>query len=69
MNFSESIKTRYKDKGWSEAELARRAGVSRSGLNEVITGKAKIDLNRLIKVAKALDCDVWVLVKEAEEAG
>jgi transcriptional regulator with XRE-family HTH domain len=66
MNFSKSIKSRYKAKGWSESELARRAGISRSGLNEVITGKANIDLPRLIKVAKALDVNVWELVKEAE---
>ena len=67
MNFSNPIKNRYKAKGWSESELARRAGISRSGLNEVVTGKAKIDLPRLIKVAQALDVNVWELVKEAEQ--
>ena len=67
MNFSNPIKSRYKAKGWSESELARRAGISRSGLHAIVPGKAKIDLPRLIKVAQALDVNVWELVKEAEQ--
>ena len=69
MNFSKPIKKRLKAKGWSQAELARRTGISKSGLSEVMTEKASMDLNRLVRVAKALETNVWRMVKEAEQNG
>lgn len=66
MKFDAVIQERLAAKGWSQAELARRAGISKAGLNEVINGKAKVNLTRLISIAKALNVSVWKLVKEAE---
>ena len=67
MKFSKPINDRRIKKGWSQAELARRALINKAGLCEVLSGKAKIDLPRLIKIAQALDVNVWELVKEAEQ--
>ena len=67
MKFDAVIQERLTAKGWSQAELARKAGISKAGLNEVLKGKADINLNRLIKIAAALKVNVWKLVKEAEK--
>ena len=66
MNFSDGINERLKAKGWSQAELARRASISKAGLCNALKGESNIDLPRLIKIAKALNTNVWKLVKEAE---
>ncbi len=50
-------------KGWSQAELARRAGVRRAMLNELEAGKRqRIDLGILEKLAAALGVDPAILL-------
>lgn len=41
-------------KGWSQAELARRAGVAASVVNRTERGETDISLSTLEKIAKAL---------------
>lgn len=43
------------DRGWSQAELAKRAGVSRPWLSEVEGGKPKAESGRILAVLDALD--------------
>ena len=50
-------------KGWSQAELARRSGVSQSTISRLEAGTTpSIDLNNLEKLASALGCDPGYLV-------
>jgi HTH-type transcriptional regulator/antitoxin HipB len=41
-------------RGWTQAELARRAGVSRLWLNEVEQGKPRAQVGLVFQVANAL---------------
>ena len=66
-----AIEVRIKElrelKGWSQAELARRSGVSQSTISRLEAGTTpSIDLNNLENLAKALRCDPgYLIVKKA----
>ncbi len=50
-------------KGWTQAELARRAGIRRATVNRIENARVKaIDLEVLEKRAKALGCDPGYLI-------
>ncbi len=50
-------------KGWTQAELARRAGIRRATVNRIENARVKaIDLEVLEKLAKALGCDPGYLI-------
>lgn len=68
MDFKTAIEKRLKAKGWRASELARRAGVSKSGLSHVLNNKEKPNLYRLIRIAEAFKEPVWRIVKDAEKA-
>ncbi|OMF54658.1 hypothetical protein BK138_15985 [Paenibacillus rhizosphaerae] len=43
-------------KGWTQAEFARRMGVTRQFVNDLISGKAKMSFEFAINAAHLLDC-------------
>jgi len=43
------------DLGWTQAETARRAGVSRKWLSDFETGKATVDLAAVLRLVDVLD--------------
>jgi HTH-type transcriptional regulator / antitoxin HipB len=43
------------DRGWSQAEVARRAGVSRKWVSDFETGKDSVDLAAVLRLLDALD--------------
>ncbi len=50
-------------KGWTQTELARRAGIRRATVNRIENARVKaIDLDVLEKLAKALDVDPGYLI-------
>ncbi len=50
-------------KGWSQAELARRSGVSQSTISRLEARTTpSIDLNNLENLASALGCDPGYLI-------
>lgn len=49
-----TIKRRRLDRGWSQAELASRAGVSRKWLGELKAGKVSLELGMVLRVLDAL---------------
>ena len=50
-------------KGWSQAELARRSGVSQSTISRLEAGTTpSIDLHNLENLAEALRCDPGYLI-------
>lgn len=52
--FGDWLNDELTKRGWSQAELARRAKVSRTSISDVISGKARIGANVAKAVAKAL---------------
>lgn len=63
--FGQRLRELREDKGWSQEKLALTAGVDRSFLAEVETAKVSIALDRMIKIADALEVGVAELF-EAE---
>ncbi len=52
-------------KGWTQAELARRAGVRRATVNSLESGRrSRVNLGVLEKVAKALGVPTLALLRE-----
>jgi HTH-type transcriptional regulator/antitoxin HipB len=43
------------DRGWSQAEIARRASVSRKWVSDFETGKDTVDLAAVLRLLDALD--------------
>jgi HTH-type transcriptional regulator / antitoxin HipB len=43
------------DRGWSQVEVARRAGVSRKWVSDFETGKDSVDLAAVLRLLDALD--------------
>ena len=42
----------------SQNELAKKSGISRSYLSQIETGNQEPSLSVLVRIAKALDCDI-----------
>lgn len=58
MSASEQIKKRMETMGISQNALARKAGLSQSGLSTILSGKAKPREDSMEAIAKALNCQV-----------
>jgi transcriptional regulator with XRE-family HTH domain len=52
--FGDWLNDELTKRGWPQAELARRARVSRTSISDVISGKAKIGANVAKSIANAL---------------
>jgi len=53
--FPQWILNQLENREWSRAELARRAGLSRTAISDVITGKANAGYTLCVSVANALE--------------
>ncbi|GAB5046924.1 helix-turn-helix domain-containing protein [Thermodesulfovibrio sp. TK110] len=67
MKIGETIKKLRKAKGISQMELADKIGITYQQLQKYEKGKAKITIERLIDIAKALDVPVSVFFPELYE--
>ena len=67
----EKVEQLLRAKGWTRAELAKRAGMTGGGLVHVLGGQGNPRLNTLANMACALGVRVSDLLKEAapEEVG
>lgn len=53
-------------KGWTQAEAARRCGISQPRMNDLLRGRiSRFSLDALVNVAAALGCRVRVAFKAA----
>ena len=53
-------------KGWTQAEAARRCGISQPRMNDLLRGRiSKFSLDALVNAATALGCRVRVALKAA----
>ena len=65
-----SLRTRElrKAKGWSQADLAQRAGVTQATVSRIERGKvASLDLKVFEKLAKALEVHPAVLIDQKKD--
>lgn len=62
MTIGEKIKQRLKEKGMSQNELARRAGLSSSGVSTIINGTFEPRMDNLRQIAQVLDCQPGDLI-------
>lgn len=76
MNISEDKKRRAlaqflkqtrQDRGWSQREFARRAGVTHATLNSWESAKTTADTKNLEKIANVLAMPAWELMKILNE--
>lgn len=61
-NFQNRLKIAIENKGISQAELARRSGISRASITDYLKGKYKAKPGAIYSLAQALDVDAfWLL--------
>ncbi|OQQ82029.1 helix-turn-helix domain-containing protein [Ligilactobacillus salivarius] len=61
-NFQSRLKIAIENKGISQAELARRSGLSRTSITDYLKGKYKAKPGAIYSLAQALDVDAfWLL--------
>lgn len=67
MNFRKVIAVRLAELDMNKGELADKAGITEPTLRKVMTkgGTDSVNLNSLVKISKALNIDVWSLIKDA----
>ena len=64
--FSSNIKRYRSQKGWSQAKLAEKMGISTNYLSDIETGRGWVSTLSLIKLANSLDIEVYELFKPHE---
>ena len=55
-----ALRRARKELGWNQAELSNRSGVSRPQISAVESAKADFKASTLMKLLKALDCELAV---------
>lgn len=53
------VRDRRKSKGWTQAELAQRAGVKPLWISQFERGKPTAQVNLVLNTLKALSVDLW----------
>lgn len=62
MNISENIKSKRKDMGMSQSELAAAIGVSTSMVCQIERGTKAVSLQLGAEIAEVLECDIADLI-------
>lgn len=66
------LKRLMSERGVNITELAKMTGIANANISNMIHGKASPNLETMKRIAKALNIEPWVLLKEpetGEEAG
>lgn len=66
MSIGENIRKKMKQAGISQNELARRAGLSSSGMSTIINGTFEPRMDNLRQIAQALGCPLSDLLDEPD---
>ena len=61
------IKEICSEKGISVVELAKRIGMSRVSINNMVAGRQSPPVSTLDKIAEALEVETWELLKSLDE--
>ena len=63
------IKEICSDKGVSIVELAKRVGMSRVSISNMVAGRQSPPVDTLEKIAVALEVETWELLKDPTDLG
>lgn len=61
----EIIKKHMKSKNLSQSMVSRQASISESAFSEMVNGKRKISIQKLVQIAQAMDERAGDLINEA----
>jgi len=61
--FGSNVKNQRKTKGWSQEQLAAKAGLHRTYIGSIERSERNVSLINIKRIAKALDIKVEVLIK------
>ena len=64
----EQIVARMEEQGITQADLARKMGVSRARISQILRGNDNLTLKSIVAVAIGLDCRVDLQLKHAKSA-
>ena len=64
----EQIVDRMEELGMTQADLARKMGVSRARISQILRGNDNLTLKSIVAVAIGLDCRVDLQLKHAKSA-
>lgn len=60
--FGEKVRSFRKEKGWSQEELAKRAGLHRTYIGSIERSERNVSLINIEKIAKALNTKISSLI-------
>lgn len=63
-NFRVKVQTALTERAWSQSELARKMGVTRSVVSQYLSGRIAPGLDVVEKFATALEVEPWNLVDD-----
>jgi len=66
LELSEQIFNAMQESGVTEAELARRLGVSRAYVNKILKGTANLTIESLVRIGVALGCEFQFSFRSAK---
>ena len=61
--FGHNIKTLRNRRGWSQENLAEKAGVSKNTISDIETGQKFARVKTFVRLAKAFETEVYELLK------
>ena len=66
-DFSDNLIRYLKNKGWSQEELANKAGISQYAINKYIKLERMPTAKAIVNICCAFDCDIEDLILTDEE--
>lgn len=63
-DFAALVRRTRRERGFSQADLAERANISRSGLQKIEEGRGSPSLETAIKLLRVLSLDIGVLTRQ-----
>lgn len=64
---SEIIKSKRKEMGLKQTDLAEQAGVSQANISKIESGKTNGDTDQLKRIAEVLDIDISSLIRSPDQ--
>src|SRR5690349_24147478 len=61
------VQPQRQKRGWSQQQLADRAGLSRTGVSAIESGRLAPSVNAALALARALECSVEALFAPADQ--
>jgi transcriptional regulator with XRE-family HTH domain len=67
-NIAYNVRVMMADRGWTQAELARRCAMSPMQINHIVHGRQQIGVFYVARLIEAFKCSFDQLIKEAPQS-